>query len=385
MAIEDAYLRHQIHLEQFSNGRGRKMLDILEAMENNIIISLRKRKTTVFQRDRFISILRSVRGNLAAGYMRIADTMNSDLNKLADIEAKFNADVINSATDKTVNTINAERLLVATRRTAFQGKTMNVWLRTLEVDQAKQITNQVRQGWLLGETNGQIAARLTGNAESAGVFAIGKNNVSTITRSATNQMAAQARDLTFKANKDIIEAIEWVSTLDGRTTMEICAPRDGLLYTLNQEPIDHGYPWDGGPGSIHWQCRSVSVPKIKGQKDIERIGLDFNKETKSRAKSTIRYDKETRTAVGKGVRNPNAVRRGVGKTYAPKTTYRDWFAKQPAWFQKQYLGPNRYAEFKAGKYRIDKFDSKLIKPISSKTLKKVSVPKAQLNVHLNKK
>ena len=373
MAIEDAYLRHQINLEQYATGRVNKMMRTLRVMEDNILTTLRKRKVSTFQKERLTAIMRSVRGDLASGYLRIGDTMRTDLERLSKIEADFNASSLTTATpEASINSIDANRLFTATQTRPFQGKTMNVWLRSLEYSQARLITNEVRQGWLLGETNDQIAARLTGNDVGAGIFKHGRNNVSTIVRSSVNQLSAQARDRTFKANHDVIEAVEWIATLDGRTTVDICAPRDGMLYTVNQEPIDHGLPWDGGPGAIHWQCRSVSAPKIRGQKDIERAGLDFNKETTSHAKSTVRFDKDTKTVVGKGVRNPDAVRRGAGQMYAPKTTYGEWFASQPAWFQKNVLGTKRYGDYRSGKFKIGKFDTKAIKPISSKTLKKVS-------------
>lgn len=357
----DAYVRHQIHLDQYTRGEVAKMVSLLETMEANIVAKLSRRKNTAFAKQRFNTMLASIRGELASGYKRIGKRMESSMRTLAKTEAKFNKDTIQvlSPADTVVAAVDPERLLVASQRTVFQGKTMARWMKSLEADQAKLITNELRQGWLLGETNDQIAARLAGDPKTVGVFSKGRNYVETIVRSGTNQLSAQARDRVFKNNARLIESVEWVSTLDGRTTISICAPRDGLMYTTNQEPIDHGYAWDGGPGSIHFNCRSVSVPKIKGQEDIDRTGLDFNQQTDSRAKSTVRYDPETRTSVGKGVRMPDAQRRGAGKMYSGTTDYQDWLKTQPAWFQNDALGSTTRGKlFRSGGLSLEKYSTK---------------------------
>ena len=73
-----------------------------------------------------------------------------------------------------------------------------------------------------------------------------------------------AKESVFRDNKNLVESKIWLSTLDSRTTPLICGVRDGLEYTLDNEPVGHGYNWDAGPGRIHWNCRSTSIPKLKG-------------------------------------------------------------------------------------------------------------------------
>ena len=66
--------------------------------------------------------------------------------------------------------------------------------------------------------------------------------------------------------------MQWVSTLDARTT-EICRIRDGLKYAVGtHKPIGHLVPWLGGPGRAHWQCRSASVPVLKSWREM---GVDM--------------------------------------------------------------------------------------------------------------
>ena len=44
----------------------------------------------------------------------------------------------------------------------------------------------------------------------------------------------------------------------------------------------------------------------------------------------------------------------IGQVSA-KTRYPDWFARQPASFQREWLGDTRYKLYKKGDYTIDRF------------------------------
>lgn len=54
------------------------------------------------------------------------------------------------------------------------------------------------------------------------------------------------------------------------------------------------------------------------------------------------------------------------------TTFKGWFDKQDASFQKSWLGPSRYKLFKEGKYSLDKFVDPLTgQPFTLAELKKL--------------
>jgi len=65
-------------------------------------------------------------------------------------------------------------------------------------------------------------------------------------------VSQKSRQSLYEGNEDIIKSLQWVSTIDLRTTV-LCAVRDGLTYTVDtHEPIGHDIPWGGGPGNLHW-------------------------------------------------------------------------------------------------------------------------------------
>jgi hypothetical protein len=80
-----------------------------------------------------------------------------------------------------------------------------------------------------------------------------------------------ARQHVYEENKDLIASEGWSSTLDTRTSIW-CITRDGKAYTPgDHKPIGHKIPWLGGPGKIHWCCRSTSVPRLKSWREL---GID---------------------------------------------------------------------------------------------------------------
>ncbi len=140
----------------------------------------------------------------------------------------------------------------------YQGKTFDVWVDRSFPAEKRRINNALRQGFDEGESIAQITQRIkqiTGRAE---------NDVRTITRSFFMHNATEAKESVFLKNPKLIEAKIWTSTLDSRTTPLICGVRDQKWYNLSDEPIGHNLPWDAGPGRIHWNCRSTSVPKVRG-------------------------------------------------------------------------------------------------------------------------
>lgn len=129
------------------------------------------------------------------------------------------------------------------------------------------------------------------------------------------------------ANADLIKATAWLSTLDNKTSA-ICRIRDGLHYTPDtHKPIGHHVPWGEGPGRIHFNCRSVSVPVLKSWREL---GIDI-------------------------ADMPPGTRASMDGQVPADMTYAQWFAKQSAARQEEILGPARYKLLKDGKVTYDEF------------------------------
>lgn len=151
-----------------------------------------------------------------------------------------------------------------------QGATIRQWWEKLNDTTAFDLERAIKNGVLLGQTNREIARNIVGNGTDKGSEALSKarRDAMAITRTGVQTIANDARFATYEQNADIIKALQWVSTLDSRTS-DICMARAGKTWAFpSLKPIGHEIPWDGGPPA-HWMCRSTTVPITKTFAEID--------------------------------------------------------------------------------------------------------------------
>lgn len=152
-----------------------------------------------------------------------------------------------------------------------QGATIGDWFSRLANTLRFDIERAVKVGVSLGQTNKQIADNIIGAGDKGPQpIAKARRDAMAITRTAVQTVANDARMSFYGANPDYIKALQWVSTLDSRTS-DICIARSGKTWSFpSMEPIDHSIPWNGGPPA-HWACRSVCIPILK---TLREMGID---------------------------------------------------------------------------------------------------------------
>ena len=107
----------------------------------------------------------------------------------------------------------------------------------------------------------------------------------------------------------------------------MCRVRDGLLYDTKHKPLGHKIPWLDGPGRLHFNCRSVSVPVLKSWREL---GIDADE-------------------------LPAGTRASMDGQVPADLTYAQWFAKQSAKRQDEIVGPTRGRLYRAGRVTFDRF------------------------------
>jgi SPP1 gp7 family putative phage head morphogenesis protein len=275
--------------------------------------------------------LANVNARISASYQQALDKLIVDLRAMTEYELNFT----NAAMKKTLPTRVELRLdepspnqtFSAALAKPFQGHLLSEWFNELSRDKQRRVTGTIRQGFINGETIDQMVRSLRGTKAagySDGLLVTDRRNAESVVRTSVGHFAAEARAAYYRENDDIVDVEQWVSTLDNRTT-EMCQIRDGLLYTVgDHKPVDHRVPWLGGPGVIHWNCRSASVPVVKGWKAL-------------------------------GIELPPLERAAMDGKVAGDTTYGEWLAKQTAARQDEILGPTRGALFRKGELAFDRF------------------------------
>jgi hypothetical protein len=335
--IRDAEIGHQINLSRYSNGVVMKMIALLNRTDSDLFAALaaaldRAEGAQNFSVDRLNSLLQSVRSINAAAYQQVGRALTADMRSLVDYEAGFQSQLFGSELPRLVSvaSVGVDQVYGAAMSRPFQGRLLSEWAQSLESDRMTRVRDAVRIGFVENQTNPEIVKRIRGtraNGYADGLLEIDRRSAESVARTAVSHTAGFTRDKFYEANNDLIKAVVWTSTLDSRTS-EICMLRDGLEYENGTyKPLGHSYPWLGGPGRAHWNCRSSSVPVVKS---FRELGLDIGE-----------FSPSTRASMDGQV--------------AAETTYGEWLKKQSASRQDEVLGATRGKLLRDGGYTVDKF------------------------------
>lgn len=281
--IADAVTRHAVDLLRVEAGERRQVLRILRDLERDLVAILTRIDPMGvgerYRPARLERLLEQVRGTIRGAYRDASQTLTRELIELADIEAQFITRAINQGVGfgLATNDLTREQLRSLARGVLVQGSPVAEWWSDQAGQTLRTFTREMRMGIAAGETNAQLVRRIRGGTENGqpvrGFMQTSRNHAESLVRSATQAVAAEAKQAVYVANADILKGVMWLATLDTRTTLG-CAARDRLLYdAVTHEPIGHDLPWDGGPGNRHFGCRSTSTPVTKS---LRELGLDID-------------------------------------------------------------------------------------------------------------
>ncbi|MCP4900888.1 MAG: hypothetical protein GY906_28305 [bacterium] len=353
----DLYLRHQIRLQGLSKKQERQLIKLMNKadakLNRTVTARLRalgpgKLKLGAFRKE--VNLLR--KEIIALVGQKIGEVIGD----VAEIELAAGKNFIESAVPIEFNAKAPDPATVQAtlRRAAFGGDemalTLTKWMQQLTTADSNRIMGAVAAGLQNGEDIEQIVRRV-GNAT-----ALTRNNVNALVRTAVNHASNTARNEVFKANSDIITALRWVSTLDGRTSA-ICRARDGDVGPVPGKEYPAGTTWTLDPPEAqppaHVRCRSIKVAVLDGEGIDDTLGnRPFVRDTRTRRVREKNFREDAHKKVGDEAwkkmspadRNGmirdmrrDWVKTNVG-TAPAGTTYEQWLRQQPRSFQNEVLG-----------------------------------------------
>jgi len=362
MSTPEAFYRRPIDLNRFSNSVSKKIITAY----NEIILDITTQLATLdevtspYTAARLRSLLAQLQDSLGTWSINSATVTAQELQGLAQLQTEFVQDQLRRVlpagyptpvrtvaispsfaqsvvtTDPTkINVFALPGELEAVVRkggtqpvfsltdadgaviTLPNGETVQKAFRGIATKQSELFTKTVRNGLLTGETTQQIAKRLTGrlhfgNALKGSVQQIADRGgaatkmadkqVMTIVRTSINQVANEASQRVYEANRDLTDKYQYVATLDSRTSL-ICARLDGQEFEYGKGPTP----------PQHFNCRSTTVPIV----DFSEFGFDDPPEGKRAAK----WGEDQK-----------------GRQVPAGMTYADWLKKQPKSVQAEVLG-----------------------------------------------
>jgi hypothetical protein len=340
-ALQDEAIDHAVDLQRYSMDVVRRMIALLNRSDARLAAqlaeALMRMEATSFTVERLEELLTAVRATNRAAYDAIYVAMQAELDRFSTYEAAYEVRALRApvpaavALQAPIEGVSAAQVYAAALSRPFQGRLLAGWMADLEQSRATSIRNAVRAGFVEGRTVPEIVRAIRGtraNNYADGLLAKPRRELEAVVRTAISHTAQTARQLTYDANADIVKALKWVSTLDSRTS-PMCRVRDGLNYTATvpHKPVGHKVPWGDGPGRLHFNCRSVSVPVLKSWREL---GIDTDE-------------------------MPAATRASMDGQVPADTTYGAWLGRQSAARQDEILGPERGRLLRAGEVTFDKF------------------------------
>lgn len=216
----------------------------------------------------------------------------------------------------------------------IDGLTLQEWFAGQAEGTARRVLRQVRLGMLQSEGVDDLVRRIRGRSAgilydgdgkavrtkaggfrhryAGGVMDTTTREAETIVRTATNYVANRAHIETYNANADVVGAVRFTATLDGRTS-EACRAYDGEEWPLGSPDIQ--------TPPLHPNCRSVLAPVVAW----DRLGIEPP-------------EPSTRASMGGQV--------------SATLDYESWLKTQPEAFQREVLGPGRYRLFAEGRMSL---------------------------------
>lgn len=340
--LQDWAINHEHDLKQFATGVVQRMIAVLNRTDARLMAQLTEALMQMdresFTVNRLDALLASVRKLNAQAYEAVLAELQPEMKGLAGVESKAQLLSLRSAVPAQVLVefpiagVSASQVYAAALSRPFQGRLLKDWAANLEASRLTQIRNAVRAGFVEGQTTADIIKTIRGTRAlryGDGILERPRRELAAVVQTALSHTAQTARQAMTDANADLVKAVQWVSTLDSKTS-PMCRIRDGLKYTADtHKPIGHSIPWGEGPGRLHFNCRSVSVPVLKSWKELGIDAADMSPGTRASMDGQVPADQ----------------------------TYAEWFAKQSAERQDEILGPERAKLYRAGKVSFSQFYS----------------------------
>lgn len=381
----DFVTRHAIFLGRFSSQVRNKILAALRRSDARLQADLLRRLANVLPEEvnginwttrRAQALLDTLRTYEQAILDVSEKTMIPDLQDFAKYEAEFSRDMINVVTQVRLNWVmpSESQLAAVVTSQPFLGKHLRPFLRDIGSVTRAVMQQEIRQGVLEGRTTQQIVRDI----EARGIGRT-RRELDALVRTSTNHVANAAREKLYAQNLDLIQQVEWVSTIDGRTSI-ICMSRDGRLYPVDSGPRPPAHP----------NCRSTTIPHLNPKttgvdSDIADQGeRPFVRDTRTRPEREKAFRKQAKENAGsarwkqldeKGRRKLIAeerarwTRANVGVIKA-NTQYSTWLRQQPADFVRDVLGKTRAKLFLDGKLKLERFTDTAGRPWTLEELRR---------------
>lgn len=271
--IINGFATHTINLLRVAAGFRAKAWNVLTKLQKTLVGAV-SNATSLNQRSRMAAFLQQTNASIKAGYDILTGQQLDGLTEIAILEAPATAEIIGSAMGANVVSVavSESQLAAVVNGKNILGHSAADWWAGQSVQLQQRFTGAMQQGVLLGESTQQLVNRVRGTAANNfkdGIMEVSRRDAASLVRTSVISTSNAARQVTLEGMQDVVKGLQWVATLDLRTS-EICRALDGCAWSLpGYEPIPGPKGEKAWPGvTAHWQCRSTQVPVLRSWEEL---------------------------------------------------------------------------------------------------------------------
>jgi len=325
-SLQDYLIRRHIIAESFSNGVTKELIEILFKAQKQVQDHIRNQKAGKMTK----TTMQKINVEINSALKFISEEYTNKLNKaqIEMIKDEYNKlkKTLRGNLGKSVkesNYILPVKRIQAILATPSGGRFVQDYIKA----HVNSLRTRIRTQLTIDIIESSSMEKTARNLRTQ--FDISRRGANLISRTSIMDASNRANEEVFKENTDIIKGYRYVATLDNRTTL-ICAGLDGkevrLRENLPQPPL-------------HPLCRSLIAPILF---DDQFEGLKRIAVTNVERKKVKHRDGTTSTKF----------RNVSGKDVSASTNFSKFLERQPAKWQREYLGKTRYELYKDGKLSL---------------------------------
>jgi SPP1 gp7 family putative phage head morphogenesis protein len=349
-SIQDTLIGNQVDLLKLEGTVRTDVLAVLKELETDIVKRLNAvdptaPALTVYQQTRLEKLLKQVQKVTGSSFAKARRVTNATLEQLAALESGLVSGAYDVAlgTSLGVPTLNRQILQEIVKDGLIQGAPSSEWWAKQAANTLDSFRREMRMGVLAGESIGQLTTRVRK------IMDVTRRQAEALARTSVQSISNLARLRTYQENAHLLNGIQWISTLDSRTT-DICKGLDGLMWDTELQPIGHDTSFPGP--TAHWNCRSTQVPITKSWDQLR---------TSSSAKAKAFAKKADQAGSG--------ARSALDGTIPASLNYEEWLLlkekAEPGFALKSgALTPSKYALWKQGKLNFKDLIDQSANPIT---------------------
>jgi SPP1 gp7 family putative phage head morphogenesis protein len=347
--------RHAAHLERLKSGYVKEFEPFLLKMKKVIGQQLGGELVSNFTRIDLNKQLRAINKILLAPLQEYEAVLLSQIKELADYEVGFEVRSLENVVQKVSFALpSATQLNAAVFATPLMitgpdnGKLLESFIKDFTTKEATKVSNILRTGAAQGQTTNEVIKTMRDAVD------VSSRNAESIARTALQHTAVQARQSTYNSNSGLVEFVQWLSILDGKTSAQ-CKALSNQKFPLNEGPRP----------PIHIRERSTINAVLRAPYDrLSRGG-----EQKARAPYL----------------EDGKLKRGPLTEVPADQTYYEFLKNQPAAVQDSIIGPTRGKLLRNGGISSQRFAElqldKNFKPITLAEMRELD-PIAFMNANI---